>query len=39
MCEERTSVCEDEESPLLKAVARVRLVKTRYAEKGLAVAL
>jgi hypothetical protein len=35
-CENRTSACEGEESPLLEAVARQRLVKTLQAVKGLA---
>jgi hypothetical protein len=34
--EDRTWAHEAEESPLLKAVARERLVKTQQAEKGLA---
>jgi hypothetical protein len=32
--EERTWVCEAEESPLLEAVARERLVETKQAGKG-----
>jgi hypothetical protein len=35
-CEDRTSVHEAEESPLLVAAARKRLVKTQQAGKGLA---
>jgi hypothetical protein len=35
-CEERTSACEAEESPLLEAVARERLVKIQRAGKCLA---
>jgi hypothetical protein len=34
-CEDRTCVREAEESPLLKAVARERLMKTQQAEKRL----
>jgi hypothetical protein len=36
VCEDRTSARESEEHPLLEAVARERLVKTRQARKGLA---
>jgi hypothetical protein len=39
MCEDRTSAHEDEESPLLEAVVRERLVKTQQAGKGLAYAV
>jgi hypothetical protein len=35
VCEERTSACEAEESPLLEAIAREQLVKTQQAGKGL----
>jgi hypothetical protein len=35
-CEDRTSSRETEECPLLKAVARERLVKTEQSGKGLA---
>jgi hypothetical protein len=35
-CKDRTSVREAEEYPLLKAIARERLVKTKQAGKGLA---
>jgi hypothetical protein len=35
-CEDRTSVGEAEESPLLEAIAREQLVKTQQAGKGLA---
>jgi hypothetical protein len=35
-CENRTSVLEAEESPLLEAVASERLVKTQQAGEGLA---
>jgi hypothetical protein len=38
-CEERSSVREAEESPLLEAAARERLVKTQQAGKGLTVAV
>jgi hypothetical protein len=39
VCEERTRKLEAEESPLLKAVSRERLVKTQQAGKGLGVLL
>jgi hypothetical protein len=39
VCEERTSSCEAEESPLLETIARKWLVKTQQAGKGLAVAV
>jgi hypothetical protein len=35
-CEERTCVLEAEESPLLEAIARERLLKTQQVVKGLA---
>jgi hypothetical protein len=34
-CEDRTSVCEAEESPLLEATAMEQMIKTQQAEKGL----
>jgi hypothetical protein len=34
-CEDRTSTCKAEESPLLEAVARERLMKTQQTGKGL----
>jgi hypothetical protein len=36
VCEERIWAREDEESPLLEAIARERLVKTQQTGKGLA---
>jgi hypothetical protein len=36
VCEERTRAREAEESPLLEAIAKERLVKTQQAGKGLA---
>jgi hypothetical protein len=39
VCEERTSGCEAEESPLLEAVVREMLVKTQQAGKFLASAV
>jgi hypothetical protein len=38
-CEEATWVLEAEESPLLEAVARERLMKTQQAGKGLTCAM
>jgi hypothetical protein len=35
VCEKRTWALEAEESPLLEAVARKRLMKTQQVEKGL----
>jgi hypothetical protein len=39
VCEERTSSCEAEESPLLETIASEWLVKTQQAGKGLGCAV